>query len=63
METNAMNIVLVHGLWADESSWSKVIPILKNAGHRVIAVQLAALSLADDVKVNKDYDGGDDISD
>jgi hypothetical protein len=26
-------------------------------------VQLAAHSLADDVKVNKDYDGGDDISD
>src|SRR6478672_13406980 len=37
--TNAtnMNIVLVHGAWADGSSWSKVIPILKNAGHRVIA--------------------------
>ena len=36
--TNAtnMNIVLVHGTWADGSSWSKVIPILKNAGHRVI---------------------------
>lgn len=63
METNATNIVLVHGLWADGSSWSKVIPILKNAGHRVIVVQLAAHSLADDVKVNKDYDGGDDISD
>ena len=39
-----------------------MIPILKNAGHRVIAVQLAAHS-ADDVKVNKDFDGGDDISD
>jgi|SRR6478735_9658819 pimeloyl-ACP methyl ester carboxylesterase len=63
METNATNIVLVHGLWAYGSSWSKVIPILKNAGHRVIVVQLAAHSLADDVKVNKDYDGGDDISD
>jgi pimeloyl-ACP methyl ester carboxylesterase len=49
MATNATNIVLVHGLWADGSSWSKVIPILKNAGHRVIAVQLAAHSLADDV--------------
>src|SRR5215213_11729012 len=34
------NIVLVHGAWADGSSWSKVIPILQNAGHRVIAVQL-----------------------
>ena len=34
-----MNIVLVHGAWADASSWSKVIAILQKAGHRVIAVQ------------------------
>jgi pimeloyl-ACP methyl ester carboxylesterase len=48
--TNATtNIVLVHGAWADGSSWSKVIPTLKNAGHRVIAVQLPLHSLADDV--------------
>lgn len=53
MTTNATNIVLVHGLWADGSSWSKVIPILQNAGHRVIAVQLAAHSLADDVSTVK----------
>jgi pimeloyl-ACP methyl ester carboxylesterase len=53
--TNATNtnIVLVHGLWADGSSWSKVIPILEKAGHRVIAVQLAAHSLADDVATVK----------
>lgn len=53
--TNATtpNIVLVHGAWADGSSWSKVIPILKNAGHRVIAVQLAEHSLADDVATVK----------
>ena len=51
--TNSTNIVLVHGLWADGSSWSKVIPILQNAGHKVIAVQLAAHSLADDVATVK----------
>jgi pimeloyl-ACP methyl ester carboxylesterase len=51
--TATPNIVLVHGLWADGSSWNKVIPILKNAGHRVIAVQLAAHSLADDVATVK----------
>src|ERR687897_962500 len=51
--TNATNIVLVHGLWADGSSWSKVIPILQNAGHKVIAVQLPAHSLADDVETIK----------
>ena len=53
MATNATNIVLVHGVWADGSSWSKVIPILENAGHRVIAVQLPLSSLADDVATVK----------
>jgi pimeloyl-ACP methyl ester carboxylesterase len=53
MATNATNIVLVHGLWADGSSWSKVIPILKNAGHNVTAVQLPLHSLADDVATVK----------
>ena len=51
--TTNMNIVLVHGAWADGSSWNKVIPILKNAGHRVIAVQLPEHSLADDVATVK----------
>ena len=51
--TTKMNIVLVHGAWADGSSWNKVIPILKNAGHRVIAVQLPEHSLADDVATVK----------
>jgi pimeloyl-ACP methyl ester carboxylesterase len=51
--TATPNIVLVHGLWADGSSWSKVIPILKNAGHRIIAVQLPLHSLADDVATVK----------
>jgi pimeloyl-ACP methyl ester carboxylesterase len=43
------NIVLVHGACADGSSWGKVIPILQNAGHKVIAVQLPLHSLVDDV--------------
>ena len=53
MATNAANIVLVHGLWADGSSWSKVIPILKNAGHKVIAVQIPTQSLSEDVETVK----------
>jgi pimeloyl-ACP methyl ester carboxylesterase len=53
--TNAtkINIVLVHGAGADASSWSKVIPILLNAGHKVIAVQLPLHSLTDDVATVK----------
>ena len=63
MTTNAnnMNIILVHGLWVDGSSWSKVIPILQNAGHKVIAVQLPLHSLADDIATVKraiDFVGG-----
>ena len=38
MSTNATNIVLVHGGWADGSGWSKEIPTLIEEGHRVIAV-------------------------
>jgi pimeloyl-ACP methyl ester carboxylesterase len=48
-----MNIVLVHGTYVDGSSWDKVIPILQNAGHKVIAVQLALHSLADDIATTK----------
>ena len=48
-----MNIILVHGAWVDGSSWSKVIPILEKAGHKVIAVQLALHSLADDIATVK----------
>src|SRR5215469_2628980 len=35
-------IVLVHGIWFDAFSWSKVISILQNVGHRVITVHLSA---------------------
>jgi pimeloyl-ACP methyl ester carboxylesterase len=53
MSSNATNIILVHGGWADGSSWGKVITILKNAGHKVIAVNLPLHNLADDVATVK----------
>ena len=43
------NIVLVHGAWADGSSWSKVIPLLEAKGFHVDAVQMPLTSQADDV--------------
>jgi pimeloyl-ACP methyl ester carboxylesterase len=43
------NVVLVHGAWADGSSWAKVIPLLEKAGLTVVAVQNPLTSLADDV--------------
>jgi len=39
MESN-VNVVLVHGAWADGSSWSKVIPLLQRKGLNVSAVQI-----------------------
>ena len=47
------NIVLVHGAFADGSSWSKVIPILQAKGCNVTAVQLPLTSLADDVAATR----------
>jgi pimeloyl-ACP methyl ester carboxylesterase len=48
MSTKA-NIVLVHGAFADASSWSQVIQRLQAAGHAVSAVQIDLASLDDDV--------------
>ena len=46
-------IVLVHGAFADGSSWAKVIPILESDGYTVIAVQNPLTSLADDVATTR----------
>jgi pimeloyl-ACP methyl ester carboxylesterase len=45
----ARNIVLVHGAWADGSSWSEVIARLQAAGLHVTAVQNPLTSLAEAV--------------
>jgi len=47
------NIGLVHGAFADGTSWSKVIPILEAKGYHVVAVQNPLTSLADDVAATK----------
>ncbi|MFH8471065.1 alpha/beta fold hydrolase [Streptomyces sp. NPDC017991] len=49
-EAAASNVVLVHGAYADGSSWSKVVPLLQEAGLRVTSVQNPLTSLADDVE-------------
>src|ERR1700693_4024448 len=43
------NIVLVHGAWADGSSWSAVVEQLQSLGYAVTAPQFPETSLADDV--------------
>jgi pimeloyl-ACP methyl ester carboxylesterase len=52
-QTTKPTIVLVHGAFADGSSWARVIPILENDGYAVIAVQNPLTSLADDVATTK----------
>jgi pimeloyl-ACP methyl ester carboxylesterase len=42
-------VVLVHGAWAEGSSWSPVIEQLQAEGHKVTAPQFPLTSLADDV--------------
>ena len=44
-----MNIVLVHGAWADGSCWSAVIERLQAGGYHVTAPQFPESSLAADV--------------
>ncbi|MCW3061189.1 MAG: hypothetical protein JWQ02_3010 [Capsulimonas sp.] len=46
-------IVLVHGAFADGSSWSHIIPILERDGYPVIAVQNPLTSLPDDIATTK----------
>ena len=47
------NVVLVHGAWADGSSWPRVIPLLQGRGFNVVAAQLPLTSLADDTAAVK----------
>ena len=56
-QTNAVqpihNVVLVHGAWADGSSWSKVVPLLEKKGLHVVCVQNPLTSFAEDVAATK----------
>ena len=49
MARSDVSVVLVHGAWADGSSWARVIAALAAAGVNVSAAPLPLTSLADDV--------------
>jgi pimeloyl-ACP methyl ester carboxylesterase len=51
------NVVLVHGAWADGSSWSKVIPLLQKKSLKVVAAQLPLTSVEADIAVTKNLLG------
>src|ERR1700761_3884620 len=46
---NKTSIVFAHGLWADGSCYSKVIPTLQGEGHEVISTQNSLDTLEQDV--------------
>ena len=48
-----LNVLLVHGAWADGSCWAKVIPLLQEQGLKVIAAQVPLTSLDDDIAVTR----------
>lgn len=49
MASGNVKVVLVHGAWADGSSWSKVIEGLQRQGVNAVAAPLPLTSLSDDV--------------
>lgn len=49
MSIGNVSAVLVHGAWADGSSWSKVVERLKARGINAVAAPLPLTSLHDDV--------------
>jgi pimeloyl-ACP methyl ester carboxylesterase len=49
MAMNDAAVVLVHGAWADGSSWAKVIAPLVASGVKTIAVSLPLTSFQDDI--------------
>ena len=51
--TQAKNVVLVHGLYADGSSWLEVTPLLQRAGLKVTAVQNPLMSIAEDAAATR----------
>src|SRR5262245_46244005 len=46
---SSASVVLVHGAWADGSSWGRVIKPLQSRGLKVLAVSIPLTSLSDDV--------------
>src|ERR1700691_6525879 len=48
-----LSIVFAHGLWADGSCYSKVIPTLQAEGHEVVSAQNSLDSLEGDVAAVK----------
>jgi pimeloyl-ACP methyl ester carboxylesterase len=52
-DAGVKTVLLIHGAWADGSSWSKVIPLLEAKGLHVVVVQIPLTSFADDISATQ----------
>ena len=59
MSSSDVSVVLVHGAWADGSSWAKVIGPLAAEGIKVVAAPLPLTSFGDDVAALDRRSSGD----
>jgi len=53
LDTRTTTFVLVPGAGGNATYWYRVVPLLEAAGHRAIAVELAAA--AEDAGLNADH--------
>src|SRR5437763_1215544 len=51
--SDTLNIVLVHGAWADGAGWEGVYRSLRKEGFSVSVVQNPTITLADDVQATR----------
>ena len=51
----AHNVVLVHGAWADGSSWAEVIPYLQAAGMKVTAFAMPLMAVLNPAQHREHY--------
>ena len=58
MNASKPSIVFCHGIWADGSSFSKVIPPLQAEGYQVMAAQYGLDAPEDDVATKTDARAG-----
>ena len=49
MATSRVSAVLVHGAWADGSSWAKVVIGLRSNGIKAVTAPLSLTTLSDDI--------------
>lgn len=52
-DSDVLNVVLVHGAWADGAGWEAVYGLLRKEGFSVSVVQNPTISLADDVQATR----------